>query len=207
MLEQLFSLINNSAQQEIINNPKVPNEQNNQAVGLATESIFSGLQSALANGNLQEVLGLFSGRSNANQSNPLVGNIIEQLTGNLTEKLGISGKYASGIAANIIPMILGSLIKKTNDPGNNQFDMNGILGALLGGDTSHGTPVQLPRQNNREIDFNGILGGMTQDRDGDGDVDLQDILGSVKEAASGMQTQQQQSQGSGIMDVLGQLMK
>jgi len=208
MLEQLFSLINESAQKEIINNPNIPNEQNNTAVGLATESIFSGLQSALANGGLQEVLGLFSGKNQVNQKNPLVGNIIQQLIGTLINRIGLSNKSASGLAGGLIPMILGQLINKTKDPGNSQFDINGILGALLGGNSSHGTPVQLPNNNDREIDFSNILGSMMQDKDGDGDVDLQDILGSVQQAAGNMQVHQTQNgQNGGLMDILGQLMK
>jgi hypothetical protein len=44
MIEQLFKLIQSESANEIINNPVIPNENNNHAIGLATDSIFSGLQ-------------------------------------------------------------------------------------------------------------------------------------------------------------------
>lgn len=208
MLEQLFSLIQGESQNEIINNPQIPNEHNNQTVGLATESIFSGLQQALANGGLQDVMGLFSGKGDMS-SNPVTGNIISRFIGSLISKLGLSEGTANGIAGAVVPMILGKLVQRTNDPNNGQFDLNGILGSLLGGKTSNGSPVELPSQN-RSIDFGSILSRVTQgggmDMDGDGDVDMQDIMAAVSGAAGSMQQNRQQS-GGGIMDLLGGFFK
>lgn len=209
MLEQLFSLIQEESQTEIINNPNIPNEYNNRAVGMATESIFSGLQNVLANGGLQDVLGLFSGKSQVNGTNPVVGGIIQNLIGSLMARFGLSNTAASGIAGNLIPNILGSLIGKTNSPENNGFDINGILGALIGGNSRNGNPVEIPGGSGNGIDFGKILGavggGAGLDRDGDGVVDMQDLIGMVSGAASNMQ-KNQQNQGGGIMDILGGLL-
>ena len=208
MIEQLFKLIQNESQQDIIDNPNIPNEMNNQAVGLATESIFGGLQSALANGGLQQVMGLFTGGgSGINASNPLVSGIANNFIQSLMKKFGLDGGIASSIAGSLIPMILGKLVTKTNSPENNGFDINGLLGSLMGVGGSQNQPVQVPGKTGG-IDFGNILGSMMKggglDSNRDGNVDLQDIVGLVTGAASN--SQQQQQQGGGFMDLLGGLM-
>lgn len=208
MIEQLFSLIQNESQQEIINNPAIPNEQNGLAVGLATESIFGGLQNVLANGGLQQVMGLFGGgQGGVNMNNPLVGGIAQNLIGQFMTRLGLSQESASGIAGSLIPMVLGKLIGNTTSSDNNGFDINGLLGSLLGGKSNHGQAVEIPGRSNG-IDFGNILSKVTQsgglDIDGDGDVDLQDIIAATSGAASNVQRNRQG--GGGIMDLVGGLL-
>lgn len=207
MIEQLFSLIQNESQKEIINNPEIPNEQNGLAVGLATESIFGGLQNVLANGGLEQVMGLFGGGQNGiNANNPLVGGIVQNLIGQFMTRLGLSQSSASNIAGTLIPMVLGQLVGKTTSTENNGFDINGLLGSLLGGKSNHGTAVELPNRNNG-IDFGGLLSKVTQggglDIDGDGDVDLQDIIAATSGAATNVQ---RNKQSSGMMDLIGGLL-
>lgn len=216
MLEQLFNLIRNESQQEIINNPLIPNEQNNHAVGLATDSIFSGLQGALANGGLKDVLGMFSGKSAPTANNPIVGGIVNSFVGNLMTKFGIESPMAHSIAASLIPNILGKMISKTSDPSDSSFDINGIIGALTGSQSSQGGPVQLPGlQDNQSggggIDFGGILKNLASgamDGNKDGSIGLDDIVGMVSKVTGGaQQNSQQPSGGGGIMDLLKGFMK
>lgn len=207
MIEQLFSLIQNESQKEIINNPEIPNEQNGLAVGLATESIFGGLQNMLANGGLQQVMSLFgSGQQSIGSDNPLVGGITQNLIGQFMTRLGLSKDSASGIAASLIPMVLGKLVGKTTSSENNGFDINGLLGSLLGGKSNHGTAVELPNRSSG-IDFGGLLSKVTQsgglDIDGDGDVDFQDLIAATSGAASNVQKNRQ---GGGVMDLIGGLL-
>lgn len=207
MIEQLFSLIQNESQKEIINNPEIPNEQNGLAVGLATESIFGGLQNILANGGLQQVMGLFgNNQNNINANNPVVGGIVQNLIGQFMTRLGLSQSSASNIAGTLIPMVLGQLVGKTTSADNNGFDINGLLGSLLGGKSNHGNAVELPDRSNG-IDFGGLLSKVTQngnlDIDGDGDVDLQDIIAATSGAASNVQ---RNKQSSGMMDLIGGLL-
>ncbi len=208
MIEKLFSLIQNESQQEIINNPAIPNEQNNLAVGLATESIFSGLQNVLANDGLQEVMGLFGGQKGVNTDNALVGGITQNLVGQFMTRLGLSKDSANGIASSLIPMILSKLVSNTTSSDNNGFDINGLLGSLLGGKSNHGNAVELPNRS-KGIDFGSILSKVTQsgglDIDGDGDVDLQDIIAATSGAASNVQ-RNRQGNGGGVMDLLGGLL-
>lgn len=214
MIEQLFSLIQQESQQEIINNPAIPNDQNNLAVGLATESIFGGLQNVLANGGLQQVMGLFGGQGQQGGSNsfsmdnPLVGGIAQNLIGQLMTRMGLSQSTANGIAGTLIPMVLGSLVNKTTSSENNGFDINGLLGSLLGGKSNAGNAVELPNRGSG-IDFGSILSKVQQsgglDIDKDGDVDLQDIIAATSGAAAGVQ-RNRQGGGGGVMDMLGGLL-
>ncbi len=208
MIEQLFSLIQQESQQEIINNPAIPNEQNGLAVGLATESIFGGLQNVLANGGLEQVMGLFgNNQQGLNQQNPLVGGIIQNLIGQFMTRLGLSQQSATGIASALIPLVLGKLVGNTTSTENNGFDINGLLGSLLGGKSNHGNAVQIPGRDNG-IDFGGLLSKVTQggglDIDGDGDVDLQDIIAATSGAATNVQRNRQG--GANVMDLIGGLL-
>ena len=214
MLEQLFNLIKNESQQEIIDNPAIPNDHNNHAVGMATDSIFSGLQGALANGGLKDVLGMFTGSGNTNSSNPIVGGIIKSLVGGLMSKFGMDNGAASGIAASLIPSILGKLVNKTNDSNDSSFDINGIIGSLMGGNSAQGSPVEIPgmqsQQGGSGVDFGGILknlAGGALDSNHDGSLGLDDLAGVIGKATGGAQQASQQQSGGGIMDLLKGFMK
>lgn len=216
MLEQLFNLVKGEAQDAIINNPAIPNDQNNHAVGMATESIFGGLQSALASGGLSSVLGMFTGGGNTSGSNPIVAGITNNLVGGLMKKFGIDSPMATSIAASLIPSVLGKLVNKTNDSNDSSFDINGIIGSLTGGNAQQGGGVQIPGLENHAqaqgggIDFGGILknlAGGAMDSNNDGKMGLDDIAGIIGKVAGGNQQQgQAQQQGGGVFDMLKGLM-
>lgn len=208
MLEQLFNLIRNESEQEIILNPVIPNEHNNHAVGLAADSIFSGLQNTLSSGGLKDVLVMFSGKSSPDSSIPLVGSMVNNLVKNLMAKFGIDNPMAMSIASSLIPNVLNKLISKTNDPSDNSFDINGIIGALTGNSPQQGGGVNLPGlQENQSggIDFGNILKNITSgglDANQDGNVGLDDIASMVGRAAGGAQQHSQQGNEGGILDML-----
>jgi hypothetical protein len=232
MLEQLFSLIQNEAQQEIIKNPAIPNEHNNHAVGLATDSIFSGLQGALANGGIGQILSLFSGKSSVGTGNPLVSGIAGSLVQSLMGKFGLNNGIASGIANSLIPNVLSKLVTRTSDPNDSGFNINSILATLTGGNSQQGGPVQVAGQQGG-LDFNNILTSLTggaavtppqqvsnaQQDNGFGLDDIMKMVTSGGNAPQGQQSggiqnilemltggakqqQQAQQQGGGIMDLL-----
>ncbi len=213
MLEQLFNLIRNESEQEIIQNPAIPNEQNNHAVGLATGSIFSGFQNALSSGRLKDVLGMFGGKSSPDISNPLVEGMVNNLVKNLKAKFGIDNLMAGSIASSLIPNVLNKLISKTNDPSDHSFDINGIIGSLTGSSPQQGSGVNLPGlQENQSggIDFGNILKNMTDgglDADRDDSIGLDDIASMVGRATGGAQQQNQQGHDGGIMDTLEGFMR
>jgi hypothetical protein len=213
MLEQLFNLIKNESETEITTNTAIPDEHNNHAVGLATDSIFGGLQGALANGGLKNVLGMFAGGGSGSSltNNPIVGGMVSNLVGGLMSKFGMNNGIASSIASSIIPKVLGKLINKTNDDGDSSFNINGIIGALTGGNAQQGGGVSLPGLQDHPqasaggIDFGGILknlagGGL--DANHDGHLGLDDLSGAISGIVGGKMQNQQQQSGGGIMDML-----
>jgi hypothetical protein len=186
MLDQLVQLVRDSAQETVVANPAIPNEQNDAVIGEASHSIASGLQEALASGNVKDVMGLFNSNGQVDSSNPVVNNISGNLISSLKEKFNLNGSSAAAIAGSLIPSVLGSLVKKTNDPSDNGFSLDGIFSSLTGGST-------------QGLNLGGLLGKFAGglDKDGDGDVDLQDMVGMISNGAK-----QQQGNG-GLGGLLG----
>lgn len=189
MLEQLLNLVKEQAGTAIINNPDIPNERNDEAVGDVTNSIAGGLQNALAGGQFKDVLKLLGGQGGDLQNNPMANQLSGNAISSLMDKFGLNQGQAGSIVSNLLPGVLQNLISKTNNPGDNSFDLQGIFSSLTGGKTGG-------------LDLQGLLGKVTQggglDRDGDGDTDLNDVINMVKGGAS----QQQQSGGGGMMDIV-----
>lgn len=202
MLEELFNLIKEQGSSSVIDNPVIPNEQNNAVLADATHSVADGFQGVLAGGGLQNILSMFGGANNNNSgginpllTNPIVGNIINSFTNKLTNNHGISGDQASGIANQLIPNVISNLINKTNDPNNKSFDINGIIGSLAGGGSN-------------SFDIQGMLSKFTQsglDSNGDGHVGLDDIMSKITNGAK--QQQQSPAAGGGIMDMIQGFLK
>ncbi len=195
MIDQLLSLVNEQAQGAVVNNPAVPNEHNEAVIHAATDSIASGLQQELASGNANQVLSLLGGGANAQDpQNPVVSRISGNFMDTLLQKFNLDAGAASQIAGSLIPTVLGSLVKKSNDPNDNSFNLQGILNSLTGGQA-------------QGLNLSGILGRFSGglDKDGDGDVDLQDIMGALSNGAR-QQQQQQQSAGGGLGGMLKNLL-
>ncbi|HEY9257809.1 hypothetical protein [Chitinophaga sp.] len=192
MLEQLMDLVREHAQGAVVNNPAVPNEQNEAVIGAATESIASGLQQELASGNTEGVLSLLNGNSEAAAGNPVVSNISNNLVGTLLEKFNLDKGAATQLAASLIPTVLSSLANKTSDPANGSFSLDGILNSLTGGSA-------------QGINLQGILGQLSGglDKNGDGKVDLDDLKSLL---SNGAQQQQQANTGGGIGGMLKNLL-
>jgi hypothetical protein len=207
MLEQLFNLIKDNAQAEIINNPAIPNEQNNQAVGLATDSVFSGLQSMLGNGGIGSLLGLLGGQSKVGASNPLVNGIIKNFAGGLMSKFGITNPIAASIASSLIPKVLNKLVGRTSDPNDSGFNINGLIGSLMGQDRKADS-----QQGIEGFDFNNILNQLTggnkaqpiqQPQNNSGGLDIGSLLKMV--TGGQQQAPQQEQAGGGLMDIFSKI--
>lgn len=197
MLEQLMQLVQENAQESVVNNPAVPNENNDAVIGAATQSITAGLQDELANGNGMEVLGLLGdkgGNGVADQSNPLVNKISGNFIDSLLQKFNMDKGAATQLAATLIPTVLSSLVQKTNDPNNSSFSLPGILNSLTGGKAAG-------------LNLDGILGQFKGglDANGDGQVDLKDLMGALSGGAK--EQQAQQSQGNEDSGGLGGMLK
>ena len=167
MLEQLMSLIQDNSQDAIVNNPAIPNQNNNAAMQTVFQSVVGGLQNEAQGGNLSGLMGLLSGQAGQGGSlmnNPIVAGIAQNAIGSLMEKFGLSNSAAGNIIAQVLPGVLGSMISKTSNPNDNSMDFGGIMGSLLGG--------QAPQQQQQGgFDFNQIGYALA-----DGKLDMNDVM-------------------------------
>ena len=164
MVENLNNLVKQNADAAIINNTAIPNERNEEAVQEASAAIEDSLKTSLSGGNVKEVAGLFNGSGENVTANP----VTQQATGNFIDRLqsrfGLDINQAANIANNLIPTVLKRLVQKTADPADNSFNIQKIFNEVSSGKTN-GVNVQ------------GMLTKLkgSMDKDGDGDVDLQDL--------------------------------
>jgi hypothetical protein len=133
MLENLQNLVREYAGDAIINNPAIPNERNEEAVADVSSSIVSGLKTAVANGNTDEVQSLFKNGAAAAATSRVAQNIQAGFAQNLMQKFGLDPGKAGGIAGSLIPMVLQKFVHKTNDPNDKSFDLSSVLGSITGG--------------------------------------------------------------------------
>ncbi len=130
MLENLEHLVRENAQDAIVNNSIVPNEHNELAIQATSTSIFDALKAQMGSGDLSAIANIF------NQGETSTGSpVVQHATSSLTEKLaslGINAATAKSIGTSIIPIILGKLANKTNDPNDSSFNIQDILGKLSG---------------------------------------------------------------------------
>lgn len=186
MLDNLLDLVKQHAGSSILNNPEVPNDKNEAAIAAAGQGITGGLQQLLSQGGgIKDVMSLFSGNHDISSSNPAVQQVSGNVVQNLMDKIGLNQQQASSVAGGLVPDVLKNLVNKTNDPNDSSFDIQGIFNSLSGGGTS-GMNVQNL--------LNKFKGGL--DRDGDGDVDLQDLTAAFSGKG-----------GGGVMDTLKGLFK
>jgi len=170
MLEQLNQLIRQFGQNAVVENNAVPNEQNEAVMQEAQSAILSGLQSMAANGNTQQLTQFLQNPEAINENHPAVQNISNNFLGGITEKFGISKQTATQIAAMLIPLVLSQVVKRTNDPNDSGFSLPNILGSLTGGAQQQQGGGSIISQ----------IGNSFLDKDGDGDVDLNDITQMIK---------------------------
>jgi hypothetical protein len=130
MLEQLINLVRQNADDAIVKNSVVPNEANDSAIQDVAMQIFNGLKGQASSGNLQDIVGMFQG--NHSLAGPMTSQIISNVTGSLASKFGISRQAAAGIATSLIPIVMKQFVNKTNDPNDNDFDLQDIVKSVTG---------------------------------------------------------------------------
>ena len=186
MIDNLINLIRQHAGDAVLNNPSVPSDKNENAVSAAGSSIMGTLQSALAGGRLNEVLGYFKNGGSGSE------NIIRDATGNyaseLRSNLGLGDSEANSIAEKVVPGTMRDLAARATDPSDNGFDIQDIFNQLSGGKTGGLNIAALLSK----------FGGGKLDADGDGDVDFQDLQKMFMGGGSG---------GGGVLDSIKGMFK
>ncbi len=132
MLDQLLNIIKNNSQEAVVNNPAVPNQDNEAVQSTLLTSIVQGFQGEAAKGNIGGIMELLSGKQDVNQS-PVVSGISQNAIGSLMDKFGISGSTAQSIVAAVLPVVLKTVISKMNNSGDSSMNANSVLGSLLAG--------------------------------------------------------------------------
>jgi hypothetical protein len=133
MLKNLLELVKENAGEAIIKNPAIPNERNNDAIKVASDSLFKALKGNAKTGGLNSIKDLFQQGDRDLTNNPTVKNLSSGVAGDLMKKFGLDKGAANQIVSMLIPIVLSKMIRKTNDPGDNSFNLDGIIGALAGG--------------------------------------------------------------------------
>ncbi|MCD9577139.1 DUF937 domain-containing protein [Flavobacterium soyae] len=162
MFEQLTQLVQQYGGDAVVNNSAVPNEHNEAVISETSSSIFEGLKKIASEGGGEQLAGLFNGNSPIDSSNPVVQQITQQLSGNLGEKFGLSSADSSGVASNLIPQILGSLVNKAKDPNDSSFQISDIINSISGNSgqasgimdtiSKYGTQFGLDQNNDGKVD-------------------------------------------------------
>jgi hypothetical protein len=179
MIDQLMDLVRESGQQTVVENPAVPNEQNEAVMQEASSSIFSGLQNVMQTGGPGALKNLFEGVESGDHSHPAVQQVASQTSNNLSEKFGLNSGAAKSIAASLIPVVLAKLMNRSrNADSSSGFSIGNILASLTGGTSQPGVPGGNQQQGSGDIMGNisrmGAKFGL--DKDGDGDTDLNDLM-------------------------------
>lgn len=194
MLEQLSQLVKQFGNEAVVNNPEVPNEQNEAVMEHASGSIIDTLKNIASQEGGAEMIGrLFEGNNAGDASNPVVNQIKEQLSGSLGEKFGLSNEASSGVAGSLIPKVLGSLIGGAKDPNNPGIQISDIIGAISGGNGASGGGLM-----DAVSKYGGMLG---LDKDGDGQVEITEVVAAV----TGGGENQQKGGGGFLGGILGKL--
>ncbi|BFM44427.1 hypothetical protein CFS9_30680 [Flavobacterium sp. CFS9] len=176
MFEQLTQLVQQYGGDAVVNNKAIPNEHNEAVINEASTSIFSGLQKIASEGGAEQLAGLFNGTSKLDSSNPVVQQITQQLSGSLGEKFGLSSTDSAGVASNMIPQVLNSLVNKAKDPNDSSFNISDIISSISGNSGQASGIMDT-------INKYGMQFGL--DQNNDGKVDLADAASLTKSGGLG----------------------
>ena len=163
MLDHLMDLVRKYTGTAVNDNPAVPNEKNEVVTEQAGHSIMDTLKNALSSGRINDVLGYF--KNGGTGQNAIVSEATANYAQDLQDKHGLDEAQAKDVAEKVVPQTMNELAAKTADPSQTGFNIQDIFNKLTGGKTSGF---------NMEQAMNKFTGGKF-DKDGDGDLDLQDL--------------------------------
>ena len=131
MFDNLLQLVKEHAGEAIVNNPAIPNDKNEAAIGVASEGIMDQLKQMGASGGMDAIMGLMKGGNVSGSS--AVADIAGNVAGKLMSNFGLDASQAEGIVKNLVPQVMDKFVSKTADPNDNSFDLQDVIGTLSGG--------------------------------------------------------------------------
>jgi hypothetical protein len=191
MLENILALIKEAGQANVVENPDVPNEHNEAVMAEAGKAVAGTLQSALAEGKVDQVLSMFQASNDEEvMASPMAQNMQSGFLEGITNKIGINKNVAVALAGTLLPMIIGQLVKRTNSvaPQDSGFNLNSLIGSLTGGGQQGG------------FDIGGLIsrfatGGQAQPANVGG-FDIGSIISQISDGA------RQQQSGGGLNSLI-----
>ena len=191
MLETLMNLVRQHADQAVVSNPAIPNNQNEDAIQAISSGILGGLQKQAQGGGLENLLGMVMGHGSAGspgaiQHSPVTQGVQQNVQQSLIERLGISPQVAMSVAAAVVPMILSKLFNKAKDPADNSINQNEILTQATG---------------KQGVDWM----GMASSAMADGKLDMNDLMRVAGGFMGGSGSAQGSQQSGGLGGMLGGL--
>ena len=132
MIDQLIKLVKENAGEQIVKNPAIPDQYNNEAIKISGEEIFNGLKAQVSQGNVQGLTSFFKTGGSGLAGNPIVTQIISSVAGKFASKFGISPAIAQQVASAIVPTVMSKFVSKTNDPKDNDFNVSDVMKNLGG---------------------------------------------------------------------------
>lgn len=211
MLDQLFNIVKQFGQETVVNNPDVPNEYNHEVMADATQTIAGGFKNIVAGGGLQNIIDLFKGGGNTaggNSSgdigglikNPIVSMMVGYFINKLVGKYSMSPSVASNVANTLIPKSLNSLIQQTKDPDNENINLDGFIGSLIGGSAEAAQPAASNSSPLQDL-LDSFTGG-GKSSSGTGGFDLQDIISKFTQKTQNSFENEKNNGGGGLMDII-----
>ena len=191
MFDQLINLVKQQSGDAIINNPAIPNEQNEEAINATSGSIMDTLKGMMSGGGAASVLNLFNQNNTDDITNhPVTQNASSNLVTTLMNKFGLDSNKAGGIASSLIPIVMSKLVSKTNDSNDSSFDLQGIFNSLSGNKTGG-------------MDISSLVsrfGGNALDKNNDGQVNLADLTAAFSGNNTHANNEKNEQGGGGIID-------
>jgi hypothetical protein len=174
MLEELVNLIRQNGQQAVVENEAVPNEHNEAIMQQAQNSIVAGLSGITEQAQINSLSE--SVQSGQAENNPAVQQISNNFMESIMQKFGINASTAASIAASLIPVVLSKMANRGNQEGVGGFDLGGLISSVTRGTGGGNTPSG----SNLGGNLSSIGAKLGLDKDGDGDVDLNDLTKMFK---------------------------
>lgn len=126
MLDSIFSEVKGELTKVLGGKFDLNEAKTDQVLDETKETVQSGLMNELTSGNISGLKSLFNGESDI-ASNPIVGNIVNQLVESLISKVGLSPNLASSIGTFVIPFVMNKISGKQPAGG---FDLSSLTSML-----------------------------------------------------------------------------